>query len=196
MPGEQTLPHFKNSRAAVEHFEPLFLNQFEVLFTPPAAIGGGAILMEHVKKISGLPEITPVGFVEQWYKWAKRTSPKSKPEDTTAELEIDFEVNLDNENNSMYVYNTLRAWSDLIFDPMTGSQSMKRDVVGSMSVHIYNKAQKIYREFVFSPVYLIDPLKSMDLEYLSEDIYVLTAKFKADAWTEKRNLGEVASLRT
>ena len=180
------LPHYENSKAARENFEPLFLNQFEVLITPPAIVPGGEILTEHVKKIEGLPEITPTGFVEQYYKFAKRTYADARPEDTTAELTIEFEVNLD-DANAMYVYNTLRTWANLQYNPMTGGQGLKRDYAGELSVLIHNKALELYREFRFSPVYLIDGFNNMELEYLSNDIYILTAKFKADMWKELRN---------
>ena len=180
------LPHYENSTAARENYEPLFLNQFEILITPPPVVPGGEILTEHVKKIDGLPEITPTGFVEQYYKFAKRTYADARPEDTTAELTIDFEVNLD-DANAMYVYNTLRAWANLQYNPMTGGQGLKRDYAGELSVLIHNKAQDLYREFRFAPVYLIDGFNNMELEYLSNDIYILTAKFKADMWKELRN---------
>ena len=179
------LPHFKNSTAANGNYEPLYLNQFEVIITPPSGVSGTNLLLEHVKKISGMPEITPVGVVEQFYKFAKRTFAAAKPEDTTAELEIDFEVNL-NLSNEMYIYNTLRQWANIIFNPMTGSQGLKINYAGQMSVFIANKAQTIYREFHFGPVYLMSPFKAMDLDYNSTDIYVMTAKFKADSWQEIR----------
>lgn len=183
------LPHYSNSRAAMNNWEPLYLNQFEVIITPPSSVTAGVgFLVEHVKKITGIPEITPVGSVEQFYKFAKRTYSAAKPEDTTAELEMDFEVNL-GASDDMYIYNTLRSWADIHFNPETGSQGLKKDYVGTMSVLIHNKARTVYREFVFNPVYMIEPLKQMELDYQSDEIYVLTAKFKADAWKENRNLG-------
>ena len=180
------LPHYSNSKAAVESWEPLFLNQFEVLITPPVIISGGNILTEQVKKVEGLPEITPTGFVEQFYKFAKRTYADARPEDTTAELTIEFEINLD-DSNSMYVYNTFRAWADLHYNPMTGGQGLKRDYAGQLSVIIHNKALELYREYRFNPVFLIDGFNNMELDYVSNEIYILTVKFKADAWKEFRN---------
>lgn len=185
MPVTSGLPHFNNSKAAMNNWEPLFLNQFEVLITPPLTVAGADILVEHVKKITGLPEITPTAVAEQFYKFAKRTFSGSKPEDTTAELEVEFEVNLD-DTNSMYVYNTLRQWANIQFNPMTGGQGIKKDYAGEMSVIIFNKAQEIYREFRFKPVYLFEPFNPMEMDYQSEDLYVMTAKFKADAWKETR----------
>ncbi len=180
------LPHYDNSQAARDNFEPLFKNQFEILITPPLVVAGGTILTEQVKKIDGLPEITPTGFVEQFYKFAKRTYADARPEDTTAELTIDFEVNL-NDSNSMYVYNTLRQWADIQYNPMTGGQGLKRDYAGELSVLVHNKALDLYREFRFNPVFLIDGFNAMELDYISNEIYILTAKFKADAWKEIRN---------
>lgn len=185
MPVTSGLPHFQNSQAATNNWEPIFLNQFEVIITPPASVSGADILVEQVKKISGLPEITPVGFVEQFYKFAKRTYAAAKPEDTTAELEMDFEVNLD-DGNAMYVYNTFRQWSNIHFNPMTGGQGIKKDYAGEMTVIVFNKRQEVFREFRFKPVFMIEPLKDMEMEYTSEDIYILTCKFKADAWKESR----------
>lgn len=183
------LPHYRNSKAATEKYEPLYLNQFEVIISPPAAVAGTEqvnLLVEHVKKVTGLPEITPTGTVEQFYKFAKRTYAAARPEDTTAEIEIEFEVNL-NESNAMYTYNTLRRWSNITFDPSVGSQGLKVQYAGQMTIAIHNKARQIYRLFTFDPVYPMDPFNPMDLDYTSDEIYRLTAKFKADAWKEGRN---------
>jgi hypothetical protein len=180
------LPHYDNSRAAVEYYEPLFLNQFEVIITPPSTITNNVdLLVEQVKKISGLPELTGVGQVNQFYKFAKRTFAAGKPAETTAKLSVTFEVNL-NEENDAYVYNTLRAWGDLTFDPLNGRQGLKRDYIGQIYVAIFNKAQDIYREFRFSPAYLTGELTKMDLDYASDNLYTLTANFQCDAFKETR----------
>lgn len=180
------LPHFDNSKASTEYYEPLFLNQFEVIITPPSTITANVdLLVEHVKKITGLPELTGVGTVEQFYKFAKRTYATGKPAKTDAQLEITFEVNL-NEENDMYVYNIMRAWGDLTFDPLNGRQGLKKDYTGQIYVAIFNKAQDIYREFRFTPAYLTGELKAMDLGYTEEGIYTMTAKFQCDAYKETR----------
>jgi hypothetical protein len=186
------LPHFDNSTASTQYYEPLFQNQFEVIITPPSLIAGpnDGLLVEHVTKITGLPELTGVGTVEQYYKFAKRTYAAGKPAKTDAQLTIDFEVNL-NENNEMYVYNTMRAWGDLTYDPLNGRQGLKRDYIGQIYVAIFNKAQDIYREFRFSPAYLTGELSAMTLDYGSDNLYKLSAKFQCDAFKETR-IGAIA----
>jgi len=182
------LPHYDNSTSAREMDSPVFQNQFEILFEPPPALNlttQSVIISEQVKKVDGLPEITPVGFVEQWYKFAKRTYAEARPKDTTAELTIDFEVNL-TKDLDMFVYNYFRAWADMIYDPMVGSMGLKRDYAGAMQILIFTKAREIFRDFRFNPVYPIDPFNKMDLAYLQDDIYKMTVKFKADAWKEVR----------
>lgn len=186
----RNLPRYANSQASVRNWEPVFLNQFDVIITPPAAISGTGyfvdLLVEQVKDVKGLPEIVPTRTVEQQYMWAKRTFSKPVPEETTAELQISFEVNL-NHRNSMYVYEMLRAWADLGFDQSTGMHGMKRQYSGEITVLIHNKIRRVFRQFNFKPVYMINSLTQMELAYLSDDIYVVSAVFKADAWKEKRN---------
>jgi len=187
------LPHWRNSKAATLKYEPLYLNQFEVLITPPpavaAAIGwGDNLMLEHVKKIEGLPELAASGKnVEQTYKFATRLYASPKPESTTATLKITFEVNL-NEDNDMYIYNALRAWADLIYNPLTGAQGLKRDYADAIiTVNIFNRVGEIYREFNFTPVFIgPEKMTEMSLDYASDEIYRLTATFSADAFTENR----------
>jgi hypothetical protein len=180
------LPHWNNSRAATNYYEPIFLNQFEVIITPPAVIADNVdLLVEHVMTIGGLPELTPTETVTQTYKFAKRSYAAAVPVDTIANLEIKFSINL-NEDNNMYIYNILRGWADLAYDPLTGRQGLKRDYYGEIYVAIFNKAGDIFREFRFTPVIPYGGLTPMALDYLSNNLYEVTAKFRADAWKETR----------
>lgn len=184
------LPHWDNSRAATNYYEPVFLNQFEVIITPPAAITQNVdLLVEHVMSITGLPELTPTTPVEQTYKFAKRSYAGAVPTATIADLDIKFSVNL-NESNDMYIYNILRGWADLSYDPLTGRQGLKRDYYGEIYVAIFNKAGDIFREFRFTPVIPQGVLTPMALDYTAPGLYEITAKFRADAWKETR-IGEI-----
>ena len=186
------LPHWTNSSAATQYYEPIYTNQFEVILNPPAVITGSevALLVEHVTKITGLPEINSNGtLVEQKYKFATRSYAGAIPDKTTADLEVSFTVNLNEENNA-YVYNILRAWNDIVYDPITGSQGLKRDYVGSMSVHVSDKTGAIFREWSFPSIIPNDQLKAIELDYVSNDVYSVTMKYRADWWTETR-IGQI-----
>ena len=190
------LPHFKNSKVGQQLFEPLYLNQFTVIITPPSSINNTAIndlLVEHVKKITGLPEQAGTGgTVDQSYRFSKRYFAGAKPKETGAKFTIDFEVNLNNANE-MYVYNLFRAWANLVYDPLTGRQGLKKDYApngAGVYVGVHNRAGDVYREFNFSPVFvygdtnLVDDMK---LDYTSDSIYNATFSFIADSYTEVRN---------
>jgi hypothetical protein len=181
------LPHFDNSTAATNYYEPIFLNQFEVIINLPSVIQGtnDALLVEHVTDITGLPELTGVATVDQYYKFARRTFASGVPKKTDAQLKVNFEVNL-NESNDAYVYNMMRAWGDLTFDPLNGRQGLKKDYIGSIKVVLFNKAQEIFREFNFNPAYLYDTLTVMDLGYKKDGLYKLTANFQCDSYKETR----------
>ena len=180
------LPHWDNSIAATNYYEPIFQNQFEVIITPPSAITDNTdILVEQVISIKGLPEFFSKAPVKQGFKFSDRHFAAATPDKTSASLTVEFEVNLDSSNN-MYVYNTLRGWSDLIYDPANGRQGLKKDYVGEMSVVIFNKAGEIFRQFNFSSVFLEKPFNPMDLGYRKDELYKLSATFIADKTSETR----------
>jgi hypothetical protein len=185
------LPHWNNAQAARNYYEPVFQNQFEVIITPPATITQNVdLLVEHVLSVDGLPEFLTHGTVEQHYKFAKRVYADGVPDNTITELTFKFEVNL-NEDNNMYVYNTLRAWGDLIYDPLTGRQGLKKDYVGEIYVAIFNKAQDIFREWRFKPVFLKKPLTPLKLDYnQGKQVYQMDATFVADTYKETR-IGQI-----
>lgn len=186
------LPYWKNSTAATNYYEPVFQNQFEVIITPPAVIGGPnvGLLVEHVTKLSGLPEINSNGtLVEQKYKFATRSYAGALPDTTVADLDITFTVNL-NEENDAYVYNLLRAWNDIVYNPQTGSQGLKRDYVGQIAVHMSDKTGSIFREWLFQSVIPNSGLNAVSLDYGANEVYEITMKYRSDYWNETR-IGQI-----
>ena len=180
------LPHWDNSQAAREYYEPIFQNQFEVIITPPAVITDNVdILVEQVLKVSGLPEHFSPGEAIQHYKFAERAFADAKPTTTLTKLKVNFEVNLNNDNN-MYVYNTLRGWSDLIYDPQSGRQGLKKDYVGEIYVAVYNKAGDIFRDYRFQPAFISKPFNAMDLDYNKKELWKMDVEFVCDRFKETR----------
>lgn len=183
------LPHYKNSKAAMNNLEPVYLNLFEVTLTPPTGIDPGVgsngqnLLLEQVKKISGLELDKNPGTVEQFYKYAKRRYAGAKPETTTLDFTVDFEVNL-SDVNSMYTFKTLRQWSDLIYNPLTGGTGLKKDYIGSGVVTMFNRTGNIHRRVRFPVIWPISPITPMELDYQSTDIFIISVTFAADYWED------------
>jgi len=178
------LSHYQNSISAINRFEPVFLNQFEVTILPPAAVPGGEILLQHVTKVSGLSLNKTPGVVTQKYKFAKRNYAGAKPDQTYMDLSLSFTVNL-NDANSMYVFKTLRQWSDLIYNPLTGAQGLKNDYVGTIVVSMFNKAGDVYRRITCKDTFPTKPLTPMNLNYTSTEIYkVNDMVWAVDYWED------------
>ena len=186
------LPHFSQSTAARNYYEPVYLNQFEVLITPPAAITeantqfhGEFILTQQVKSISGLAvDIQPSAPVEQLYKFATRRYAGGEPSTSDMDMTIDFEVNLNNAN-SMTIYKILRQWSDLIYNPLTGAMGLKRDYVGSVLISVFNKQGDVFRRIRIPSCFISEPINSMDLDYdQGNSIYSLAVTWKCDYWED------------
>jgi len=180
------LPHYTSSKAAVNKFEPIFTNQFEVLITPPTAVvppqgspNNGNILLEHVKSIEGLAVDQNPGEITQQYKNAKRYYAGARPQRTGLDLTINFEVNLD-ENNSMYVFKTMRQWADLIYNPLTGALGLKKDYTGNILISVFNKAGDVHRRIRCKDCFIMTPLSQMDLNYTNTNLFALRVTWAVD----------------
>jgi hypothetical protein len=123
--------HYRNSEAARGMYEVVSPALFEVDFTFPRVINNREgmdtnLLFEHVRSISGLDGITPtVGNVVQKYKFAERHYAAAGPDKTSLELTITFTLNLDDSHQN-YVYNMLRKWYNLIYNPQNGQMLTKK----------------------------------------------------------------------
>jgi hypothetical protein len=185
------LPHFTNSRAAINNFEPVYLNQFEVIINPPPGIPdssttfkGETILTQQVKSITGLAvDILPASNVEQNYKFATRRYAGGEPSTSDMTLTMEFEVNL-NDANSMSTYKILRQWSDLIYNPLTGAMGLKTDYVGSLVISIFNKRGDVFRRIRVPSCFLSEAINAMELDYENPAIYTVSTSWICDYWED------------
>lgn len=176
------LPHYRNSRAAMEMYEPLYKNIFTVQINLPEGVGSSNentnLVLENVTKIAGLDSHRYPGLTEpQTYKYAQRRFIGAKPENTTMDLSMDFEVNLQPTSGkpSAYVLKTLRKWCDLAFDPQTGRTGLKVDYTAPwMLITAYNRAMQPYWQWKCYNVFPMTPITPMELDYNSTDLYKIT----------------------
>jgi hypothetical protein len=192
------LPHFRLSQASMQSFEPIYKNLFEVRITPPAAIRTGTpwentgLIIDNLTEISGTGAIEKMpGTVTQKYKGVTRTFMGTIPTDTSVELTLSFELNLDNQNSS-YVFKALKAWNDLMYNPLTGETGLKSEYAGtaddpsSMTVLVYNKKGVVIKQMVFRQIFPTTPLSGVfegfDYTKGTEIAKVTGFKFKADYW--------------
>lgn len=178
-------PHYKNSHASMQKWEPVYQNLFEVLLTPPAAIDKWDYIMDNVKTIGGLQtDITP-GVVTQIYKGAQRRFVEGFPGTTTVDIAISFEVNID-DTNSMYVYKGIRKWCDLCFNPLTGGMTKKVDYTGGpLIVTLHNRAADVTRQYTFPVVWPMASIGAIDMDYSTGgNIWSLDMTFAADYWED------------
>ena len=178
------LPHYQNSLFGINKYEPVYLNQFEVLITPPGPVLGGQILVQQVTKLSGLEADKTPAPIQQRYKFAVRNYAGAKPEQTIFDLSLSFTVNL-NDANSMYVFKTLRPWTDLIYNPLTGAMGVKTDYTGTMVISIFNKQGDVFRRITCKDCFPTTPLTVMELDYQAIDIYNVTMTWAVDYWDDQ-----------
>ena len=178
------LPHYQNSLFGINKYEPVYLNQFEVLITPPAPVLGGPILVEQVTNITGLAVDKAPAAVTQKYKFAVRNYAGAKPESTVFDLGVSFTVNL-NDANSMYVFKTLRQWTDLIYNPLTGAMGLKRDYTGTIVISVFNKQGDVFRRITCRDCFPTTAIDAMELNYTDTTLYEIGLTWAVDYWDDQ-----------
>lgn len=180
------LSHYRNSKISMQNFEPVYMNLFEVILTPPSTVDSWDYVLEEITKISGMTtDQIPGAGVEQIYKGAKRRFSGALPDTTVVDLTIGFNVNVD-DNLSIISYKGLRKWSDLIWNPLTGAMMLKKDYIGGpLTVFLMNKVREVLREWIFPVVWPTTPLPEQGLDYSDGNaIYGVEMTFAADFWDD------------
>ena len=189
------LPHFSSAKAAVQLYEPIYLNQFEVIIQPPVGVSnpvgnpGRSLLVENVLSVTGLSIDKNPGVAEQRYKFSRRRYAAGAVDDTGVKVRIDFETNL-NDNNSNYVFKTLREWSDLVYNPLTGAMGIKSVYAGNsyILISIFNKQGDVFRRVKLMNCFPVDQIKSLDLDYTNGTTpYKIALSFRADYFEDVFN---------
>lgn len=186
--------HYKNSQAAREMWEVVSPALFEVYFTFPSILKSDEtinklLMFEHVRSITGLDGLTPtIGNVVQKYKFAERHYAAAGPDKTSLELTITFTMNLDNYHEN-YIYNMLRKWYDLVYNPQNGQTLTKSQYASGSIMEIveHDRDGSIWRK-----IKCLDFFPSTPPTGLNDDNYdsmgdakTVSITFLVDNWIEE-----------
>ena len=152
--------------------EVVYVNLFEITFVLPVILQAqkrdALLLLENATKIS-LANLTEFDAQakEQRFKYSTRVF-QTTPTKTHGTLSIPFQVNVNN-NGSMEVWNTLKAWYDLLFNSQNGSLHYKSDMIGTIIVNQHDKKGVVLRRVTFQNCQM-SKLAGYDLDWASNDI--------------------------
>ena len=132
--------------------EVVYVNLFEVTFVLPTILQAQGrdplLLLENATKIS-LSNLTnfDVSDATQRFKYSTRKF-LTTPSKTDGEITIPFQVNV-NQAGSMEVWNTLKAWYDLVFNSQNGALHYKSDLIGTIIVNQHDKKRRCIEKSYF-----------------------------------------------
>lgn len=162
-------------------------NLFEITFIFPLILqaqGRDAIgMLQQAKKVS--LDLTPdISTAEQRFKYSTRAF-MTTPDKTTVDFDIDFNVNV-NEKGNMTIWNTLKAWYDLVWNSQNGALHYKSDIIGTIIVNQHDKKGVVLRRVTFQNCQ-IKGIGSFDLDWSQSTSIVdtVSAKFIADYWIDE-----------
>ena len=166
--------------------EPVYLNLFEITFILPTILqaqGRDPIMMlQQAKKVT-LDLTKDINTSTQRFKYSTRAF-MNTPESTHIDFSIDFNVNVD-DNGSMTIWNTLRAWYDLVWNSQNGTLNYKSDIIGTIIVNQHDKKGVVLRRVTFQNCQ-IKGFGGTDLDWSSASIQeTIAANFVADYWVDE-----------
>ena len=153
-------------------YEVVYTNLFEITFVLPVILTAQSrtplLLLENATKID-LSNLTSfeIGTKEQRFKYSTRQF-QTTPAKTSGEITIPFQVNV-NQAGSMEVWNTLKAWYDLVFNSQNGTLHYKSDLIGTIMVNQHDKKGVVLRRVTFQNVQ-ISKLGGWALDWASNEI--------------------------
>ena len=192
--------HYRNADAATGMYEVVSPALFEVYLTLPDLLKYNKhtekpianyqnLLFQHVRSISGLDGLTPtVGNVVQKFKFAERHYAAAGPDKTSLELTLTYTLNL-NDSHQNYIYNLLRQWYNMIYNPQNGQLLTKKQYAGGSKMVIYEHDRNgaIWRQIT-----CVDFFPSTPPTGLNDDNYdsvgdakTVSITFMVDDWFEQ-----------
>lgn len=169
--------------------EVIYTNLFEVTFVLPTILqaqGRSAdLLLENATKIDLAEKLTgfEIAAKEQRFKYSTRQF-QTTPAKTSGDITIPFQVNVNNAG-SMEVWNTLKAWYDLLFNSQNGTLHYKSDLIGTIMVNQHDKKGVVLRRVTFQNCQ-ISKLGGWDLDWATNDIVqTVNATFLYDYFVDE-----------
>jgi hypothetical protein len=186
--------HYHYSEAARGYYEVVSPALFEVEISFPDILQQDVdikpyLMFEHVRSISGLDGVTPtVGNVVQKYKFAERHYAAAGPDKTSLELTITYTLNL-NDHHQNYIYNMLRKWYHLIYNPQNGQMLTKKQYAMNSKLQIkeHDRDGQIWRIITCFDFFPSTPPTGLnDDNYDSTgDAKTVSITFIVDDWVEQ-----------
>jgi hypothetical protein len=167
--------------------EPVYPNLFEITFIFPTILqaqGRDPIMMlQQAKKVT-LDLTKDIDTANQRFKYSTRHS-MTTPSQTHIDFSINFNLNV-NEQGNMIIWDTLKAWYDLVWNSQNGSLHYKSDIIGTIIVNQHDRKGVILRRVTFQNCQ-IKGISSYDLDWSQSTSIIddVTANFVPDYWIDE-----------
>ena len=190
------LPHFEKTSHFNTNDEPVFPSLFEISFILPTILQAQGRdpfeLLESATSVS-FGNLTPqITEATQRFKFSTRVY-LTLPEKTHTDFSIKFNLNMGtpsdrnpNRTRTLYTWNSLKAWYDLVWNSRFGTTHYKNDIIGTVIVNQHDKKGFVIRRVTYHNA-MISNLAGWDLDWASAAAIIdpIQADFQSDFWTDE-----------
>lgn len=183
------IPHFTKIQTSNRLFEGVYNNLFEISWILPTILQAQnrdvILMLENATSID-MSSITPdIEYKTQKFKYSDRFQLDTTTK-TVIDLSVDFNVN-QGDAGDVFIYNTLKAWYELVWNSQTGSAFYKKDVLGTLIVNWHDKKGFVHTRNTFHNCAILGISDYGTLNFTETSILEkITAKFVSDYWTEEK----------
>ena len=182
-------PAHKGIITSQELFEPIHKNLFEISFVLPVILQAQArdpyLMLENATSID-IGNLTPeIETSTQRFKYSTRVF-MNTPGQTHTDFEIKFNINIAKAGD-VFIYNTLRAWYDLVWNSQDGTLMYKRDIVGTIIVNHHDRKGYVIRRITYHNCQIQEITGYSELDFGESDIIeTISAKWVSDYWIDEK----------
>ena len=190
MANQIIFPHTTGSTAAIEKYEAAVASNFNAHFVLLGSLkdklGDYGFLSEYIKSVTGLFIEYTGNTIEGGFKTVKFRY-DSNEKQTFYDVEVGFHNFLDNENR-MFIYNALVAWSRVKYNPLTGERGLKKDYANACLVtEKFNRDGSMYWRRMAHNLFPMNDFPDMPADYSAHDMHELAVTFNADYVSDVTN---------
>lgn len=160
------LPFWSNVQSHFENEEPIYKALFEITFDFPTILARPAtdvkLQLENARSIS-LPLTPDIEVKTQRFKFSTRAFVTLPTQTHIQDLKIKHNLN-QNDKGAVYIWNTLKAWYDLVWNSQTGETHYKKEIIGNIIVNQHDKKGKVIRRVTYRNAQIVG-ISGFDLSW-------------------------------
>lgn len=182
------IPHFSVIQTHRSNWDPVYKNLYECTIILPTLLqaihpNATTLLLENAISVN-LPTYPELPTISQKYKYSTRLFLGTPESTSITDLNVKFNLN-QNDDYQVFIWRILKDWYDLAWNNESGALHYKKNMLGSIIVHVHDREGHVIRRVTYHNVQMKNFEGWNELSWDENgSIEDFTGKFIADWWQD------------